>query len=86
VVVIRRPEGHSLRSTALPRFVLLYAAMYAAFGVASSFLPAFVRARGPAGDLADFAQAVGPLGPAFGHEGHRGGDKGPCIVTHTAGV
>jgi MFS transporter, PPP family, 3-phenylpropionic acid transporter len=36
----------SLRSTALPRFVLLYAAMYAAFGVASPFLPAFVSARG----------------------------------------
>jgi MFS transporter, PPP family, 3-phenylpropionic acid transporter len=46
VVVIRRPEGHARRSTALPRFVLLYAAMYAAFGVASPFLPAFVRARG----------------------------------------
>ncbi len=30
----------------LPRFVLLYAAMYAAFGVASPFLPAFVSARG----------------------------------------
>ena len=36
----------SLRSTALPRFVLLYAAMYAAFGVASPFLPAFVSGRG----------------------------------------
>jgi PPP family 3-phenylpropionic acid transporter len=35
-----------VRSTALPRFLLLYAAMYAAFGVASPFLPAFVRARG----------------------------------------
>ena len=46
MVVIRRPEGHDLRSTALPRFVLLYAAMYAAFGVASPFLPAFVSARG----------------------------------------
>src|SRR4030095_6350977 len=33
-------------STALPRFVLLYAAMYAAFGVASPFLPAFVSGRG----------------------------------------
>lgn len=30
----------------LPRFVLLYAALYAAFGVASPFLPAFVAARG----------------------------------------
>src|SRR5262245_39799309 len=33
-------------STALPRFLLLYAAMYAAFGVASPFLPALVNARG----------------------------------------
>jgi MFS transporter, PPP family, 3-phenylpropionic acid transporter len=36
----------SLRSTGLTRFILLYAAMYAAFGVASPFLPAFVSARG----------------------------------------
>src|SRR5256885_2128833 len=33
-------------SAALPRFVLLYAAMYAAYGVASPFLPAFLGARG----------------------------------------
>jgi len=32
--------------TALPKFVALYAAMYAAYGVASPFLPAFVSARG----------------------------------------
>jgi PPP family 3-phenylpropionic acid transporter len=32
--------------SALPRFVLLYAAMYAGFGVASPFLPAFINARG----------------------------------------
>jgi PPP family 3-phenylpropionic acid transporter len=31
--------------TTLPRFVLLYAAMYAAFGVASPFMPAFLNAR-----------------------------------------
>jgi MFS transporter, PPP family, 3-phenylpropionic acid transporter len=46
VVSIRRREGDDLRSTVLPRFILLYAAMYAAFGVASPFLPAFVSARG----------------------------------------
>jgi PPP family 3-phenylpropionic acid transporter len=33
-------------STTLARFVLLYAAMYAAFGVASPFLPALITARG----------------------------------------
>jgi PPP family 3-phenylpropionic acid transporter len=31
---------------ALPRFVLLYAAMYAAYGVASPFLPRFLESRG----------------------------------------
>jgi PPP family 3-phenylpropionic acid transporter len=36
----------SFRSTPLIRFVLLYAAMYAAFGVASPFLPGFLSARG----------------------------------------
>jgi PPP family 3-phenylpropionic acid transporter len=36
----------SVRSTPLTRFILLYGAMYAAFGVASPFLPAFVSARG----------------------------------------
>ena len=30
----------------LTRFILLYAAMYAAFGVASPFLPAFLSGRG----------------------------------------
>jgi MFS transporter, PPP family, 3-phenylpropionic acid transporter len=33
-------------SSPLTRFVLLYAAMYAAFGVASPFLPAFLSGRG----------------------------------------
>ena len=32
--------------SALPRFILLYAAMYAAYGVASPFLPSFLRTRG----------------------------------------
>jgi MFS transporter, PPP family, 3-phenylpropionic acid transporter len=36
----------SLTSTLLPRFILLYAAMYAAFGVASPFFPAFMNGRG----------------------------------------
>jgi PPP family 3-phenylpropionic acid transporter len=36
----------SLNPATLTRFVLLYAAMYAAFGVASPFLPAFFSARG----------------------------------------
>jgi MFS transporter, PPP family, 3-phenylpropionic acid transporter len=36
----------SFRFTPLARFVLLYAFMYAAFGVASPFLPALLNARG----------------------------------------
>jgi MFS transporter, PPP family, 3-phenylpropionic acid transporter len=36
----------SPRSNPLTRFILLYAAMYAAFGVASPFLPSFLSARG----------------------------------------
>ena len=36
----------SLPSTTLTRFMLLYATMYAAFGVASPFLPALMSARG----------------------------------------
>jgi PPP family 3-phenylpropionic acid transporter len=44
--------GDEGRATALPRFLLLYAALYAAFGVASPFLPALVSARGlPAAQL-----------------------------------
>ena len=46
MVFLRRLEGGALRSTALPRFMLLHASMYAAFEVASPFLPAFVSARG----------------------------------------
>src|SRR5262249_38483055 len=37
---------NSVRSTTLARFTLLYAAMYAAFGVASPFLPVFLTTRG----------------------------------------
>jgi MFS transporter, PPP family, 3-phenylpropionic acid transporter len=36
----------SQRLTTLVRFILLYAAMYGAFGIASPFLPAFLSARG----------------------------------------
>ena len=37
---------YSVRPSALARFILLYAEMYAAFGVASPFLPTFITARG----------------------------------------
>lgn len=48
-----------VQSTPLPRFVLLYAAMYAAFGVASPFLPAFVGARGLAPEQLGLVLAAG---------------------------
>ena len=45
--------------TALPKFVLLYAAMYAAYGVASPFLPAFVSERGLSPEQLGLALAAG---------------------------
>src|SRR4051794_3505663 len=36
----------SIKVGALPRFLLLYAAMYAAFGLASPFTPALLQDRG----------------------------------------
>jgi PPP family 3-phenylpropionic acid transporter len=39
-------HGNSSSTDALTKFILLYAAMYAAFGVASPFMPAFLNARG----------------------------------------
>jgi MFS transporter, PPP family, 3-phenylpropionic acid transporter len=49
----------SLQTTPLTRFILLYAAMYAAFGVASPFLPAFVSARGLAPEQLGLVLASG---------------------------
>ena len=37
---------HSASVHTLPKFILLYAAMYAAFGVASPFMPTFLSTRG----------------------------------------
>ena len=44
---------------ALPKFVALYAAMYAAYGVASPFLPAFVSERGLSPEEIGLALAAG---------------------------
>ncbi len=41
-----RDRGGAVHPNPLPRFVLLYALMYAAFGVASPFWPRFFEARG----------------------------------------
>ena len=45
--------------TALPKFIVLYAAMYAAYGVASPFLPAFVSERGLSPEQLGLALAAG---------------------------
>src|SRR5687768_2117843 len=44
---------------ALPKFLLLYAAMYAAYGVSSPFLPAFVTERGLQPEHLGFVLAAG---------------------------
>jgi MFS transporter, PPP family, 3-phenylpropionic acid transporter len=53
------------------RYVVLYAALYAGFGAASPFLPAFFQSRGLAADQIGFVLAVGTAtrllaGPAAG--------------------
>jgi len=45
--------------TTLPKFVALYAAIYGAYGVASPFLPAFVRERGLSPEEIGLALAAG---------------------------
>lgn len=43
----------------LPKFLILYAATYGAYGVASPFLPAFVSARGLAPEQLGLVLAAG---------------------------
>src|SRR5262245_63335450 len=61
----------SVRSPALARFILLFAVMYAAFGVASPFLPVFLEARGLSAEQIGLVLAAGTAvrllsGPAAG--------------------
>ena len=58
------------------RYVVLYAALYAGFGAASPFLPAFFQSRGLAADQIGFVLAVGTAtrllaGPAAGQAADR---------------
>src|SRR3954453_22068055 len=60
-----------VRSTPLPRFVVLFSALYLAFGVASPFLPAFLESRGLAPEQIGLVLALGTAirllsGPAAG--------------------
>ena len=52
-------HGNSSSTDALTKFMLLYAAMYAAFGVASPFLPAFLSSRGLAPEQLGLALGAG---------------------------
>ena len=52
-------HGNSSSTDALTKFMLLYVAMYAAFGVASPFLPAFLSARGLAPEQLGLALGAG---------------------------
>jgi len=51
--------GNSSSTHALPKFILLYAAIYAAFGVASPFMPAFLSSRGLAPEQLGLALGAG---------------------------
>lgn len=55
------PAGtvRSGRAWSLPRFVILYALLYAAFGVASPYLPAFIGTRGPSAEEIGLIFAAG---------------------------
>lgn len=53
--------GDALGFTLLTRFLLLYAAMYAAFGVASPFFPAFLSTRGVAPAQLGLVLSVGTV-------------------------
>src|SRR5216110_349256 len=52
-------HGNPSSKDALTKFIVLYVAMYAAFGVASPFLPAFLSARGLAPEQLGLALGAG---------------------------
>jgi len=52
-------HANSSSTDALTKFIVLYVAMYAAFGVASPFLPAFLSARGLAPEQLGLALGAG---------------------------
>jgi PPP family 3-phenylpropionic acid transporter len=52
-------HGNSSSTDALTKFIVLYVAMYAAFGVASPFLPAFLSSRGLAPEQLGLALGAG---------------------------
>jgi len=55
-----RPPGIDVRrDDLLPRFLLLYAALYASFGLLSPFLPAFLPARGVGPEWVGFLLGAG---------------------------
>lgn len=52
-------EGAQPRTSPLPRFLILYALLYASFGVASPYLPTFIATRGLVPEQIGFIFAAG---------------------------
>ncbi|MFL6802919.1 MAG: MFS transporter, partial [Xanthobacteraceae bacterium] len=78
-------------SNALSRFILLFAVMYAAFGVASPFLPQFLQTRGLRAEEIGILLAAGTgvrllAGPAAGHIADRLAALRPVLGLCAAGA
>ncbi|MFL6948596.1 MAG: MFS transporter, partial [Xanthobacteraceae bacterium] len=78
-------------SNALARFILLFAVMYAAFGVASPFLPQFLQTRGLRAEEIGILLAAGTgvrllAGPAAGHIADRLAALRPVLSLCAAGA
>jgi MFS transporter, PPP family, 3-phenylpropionic acid transporter len=82
--------GPSRTTNALPGFLLLYGALYAAYGAESAYMPAFLRSHGLALEQIGLVLAAGTIvrivaGPAVGRfSDHLGAHK--MAVTTAAGL
>ncbi|MBV8083257.1 MAG: MFS transporter, partial [Chloroflexi bacterium] len=75
----------------LPRFLVLYGALYAGFGVQSPFLPALLAAHGLTPATLGLVLAVGtavrlPVAPAAGGLADRLGAARPVLTVAAAGA
>jgi PPP family 3-phenylpropionic acid transporter len=86
---IKSARGVSVRSTPLPRFLALYTALFAAFGVASPFFGAFLAGRGLRPEAIGLVLAAGTAvrlvaGPAGGRIADRLGTPRLVLATYAA--